>query len=161
MRGGTSSDKLYGQSGSDKLYGDSGNDYLSGGSSKDNLYGGSGKDKLKGGTSADYLYGGTGNDKLYGGSGNDTLIGGTGKDDLYGGSGHDIFRLTTGSGYDRIRDFKLGEDLIDLGGLSLSQVNAFNSGNNIKIYKGNSDLLAVLYGYDMSDLLRYINSGYA
>ena len=38
------------------------------------------------------------------------MVGGTGKDDLYGGSGNDVFKLTEGSGYDRIRDFEKGED---------------------------------------------------
>ncbi len=163
LRGGSSNDKLYGGSSADKLYGDSGNDYLSGGSSADKLYGGSGKDKLVGGTSNDRLYGGSssdklygnsgkdylrgdsGNDKLYGGSSNDTLIGGKGKDDVYGGSGRDIFKLTKGSGYDRIRDFKKGQDKIYVKGLKRIKIR--DVGKHAKIYSG-KDLLAVIYNED-------------
>ena len=164
LRGGTNSDKLYGGSSADKLYGDSGNDYLNGGSSADKLYGGSGKDKLVGGTSNDRLYGGSssdklygqsgkdylrgdsGNDKLYGGSSNDTLIGGTGKDDVYGGSGRDIFKLTKGSGYDRIRDFKKRSDKIYVKGFKSLRIK--DVGRHTKIYNGRKDLLAIVYNED-------------
>ena len=57
----------------------------------------------------DDLFGESGDDKLKE-DGDDILTGGLGKDNLYGGSGNDVFRLTLGSGYDKIRDFKKGED---------------------------------------------------
>ena len=108
------------------------------------------------------MYGQSGNDKLYGGSGNDILVGGTGIDTLYGGSGNDIFRLTAGSGYDKIKDFKKGEDIVDLGGLNIYNMTAVNSGRNLKIYLGgNRDLLAVFYGHNLQDLYQYLGfSGY-
>ena len=172
LYGGSGKDKLYGDSGkdylkgdsgNDKLYGGSGKDYLNGGSSADKLYGGSGKDRLIGGKSNDRLYGGSssdklygdsgkdylkgdsGNDKLYGGAGNDTLMGGKGKDDLYGGRGKDIFKLTKGSGHDKIRDFKKREDKIYLGNFKSLRIK--DAGKHAKIYSG-KDLLAVVYNED-------------
>ncbi len=138
-------DQIFGGNGKDKLYGGKGNDELYGGKGKDSLYGGSSADKLYGGSGKDYLKGNSGNDKLYGGSSNDTLIGGKGKDDVYGGSGRDIFKLTKGSGYDRIRDFKKGQDKIFVKGLKRLKIK--DAGKNAKIYSG-KDLLAVVYNQD-------------
>ncbi|KGG09140.1 M10 family metallopeptidase C-terminal domain-containing protein [Prochlorococcus marinus] len=168
-------DEIYGNSGKDKLYGEIGDDYLEGGSSKDKLYGGSGQDILFGGSSADKLYGGDDNDKLYGGSssdklygqsgddyikghsgndklygstGNDILWGGVGKNDLYGGSGNDIFKLNAGKGYDRIRDFKKGEDKIDISDFDLESLRIVDTGKHTRVYKGSKDLLAIIYNED-------------
>ncbi|GHY70940.1 Leukotoxin [Vibrio cholerae] len=68
----------------------------------------------------DGLRGGTGNDTLDGGSGNDILIGGLGNDILTGGSGEDLFKWVDGDldrSRDRITDFKIDEDKIDLSDL--------------------------------------------
>lgn len=100
------------QTGDDKLHGGSGNDTLMGFEGLDKLYGDRGDD---------ILYGGSGNDTLRGGVGNDVLVGGSGKDALIGGAGSDLFVFNTlaESGYaksdrDQIRDFKRGQDLVDL-----------------------------------------------
>ncbi|MFM6248090.1 MAG: calcium-binding protein, partial [Dolichospermum sp.] len=64
------------------------------------------------------LNGGAGTDTLIGGLGNDTLNGGDGIDTLIGGLGNDIFVFQFGqspvSGADRITDFAIGTDRIDL-----------------------------------------------
>ena len=83
---------------------------------------------------------------VYGGSSNDTLIGGTGKDDVYGGSGRDIFKLTKGSGYDRIRDFKKRSDKIYVKGFKSLRIK--DVGRHTKIYNGRKDLLAIIYNED-------------
>jgi VCBS repeat-containing protein len=137
LYGGSGNDDLSGGSGNDALYGGDGKDELKGGAGDDFLDGGSGNDELEGGSGNDYLSGGSGNDELEGGSGNDILDGGSGRDDLEGGSGNDILiggagadRLEGGSGsdifrylseldsticdWDRILDFKQGQDKIDL-----------------------------------------------
>ena len=82
------------------------------------------------------------------------MVGGTGKDNLYGGSGNDVFRITQGSGYDKIRDFKKGEDKVDIGSLDMNEIGVFDSGKNIKVYldEEKSDLLAIVYGYNLSDV---------
>ena len=56
------------------------------------------------------------------------------------------------------RDFKLGEDLIDLGDIDIFSLNAFDSGNNLKLYIGNTDLLAVFYDNNLSDLNQYVSN---
>jgi len=76
---------------------------------------------LNGGDGDDALNGRAGDDVLKGGAGNDTLLGGVSRDLLYGGTGSDTFDFnsiiemeTTRKSRDHIRDFKSGEDHIDL-----------------------------------------------
>ncbi|MBE1284778.1 MAG: hypothetical protein GJ676_15820 [Rhodobacteraceae bacterium] len=116
-------DQLFGDDGQDKLRGDYGNDLLSGGRDADRLAGQAGDDRLLGGDGNDQLFGGkdrdtlkgdAGNDTLNGGRGRDLLDGGTGTDGLTGGLGRDLFIFRDGDGTDRIHDFELGRDRIDL-----------------------------------------------
>ncbi|MBJ6887493.1 VCBS domain-containing protein [Vibrio cholerae] len=95
-------------------------DTLIGGAGNDILFGQGGNDSLDGGVGKDTLYGGSGNDTLIGGNDNDILIGGLGNDILTGGSGEDLFKWVQGDldgSTDRITDFKIGEDKIDLSDL--------------------------------------------
>ena len=73
---------------------------------------------ITGNTGNNILDGGTGNDILSGGTGNDTLNGGIDKDTLTGGVGIDTFVFQFGqslvSNSDRITDFAIGTDRIDL-----------------------------------------------
>ena len=73
------------------------------------------------------------------------------RDSLYGGAGNDVFKLTEGSGYDRIRDFKKGEDRIDIGEYDINLLGGFDSGKNIKVYldQDKSDLLAIVYNHNL------------
>ncbi len=68
----------------------------------------------------DWVSGGRGDDTLYGSEGNDTLVGGVGSDTLTGESGQDVFRFDTilnaASNCDRITDFSIHEDRIQLDG---------------------------------------------
>lgn len=104
-------DIAHGGGGDDRIYGQGGVDLMFGGSGNDQLYGGEGNDGLRGGT---------GNDTLDGGAGNDILIGGFGNDILTGGSGDDLFKWVDGdldNSKDRITDFTIGQDKIDLSDL--------------------------------------------
>ncbi|WP_408058600.1 type I secretion C-terminal target domain-containing protein [Vibrio cholerae] len=95
-------------------------DILIGGTGNDILFGQGGNDWLDGGVGKDTLYGGSGNDTLIGGEGNDILIGGLGNDILTGGSGEDLFKWVDGDldgSRDRITDFTIGQDKIDLSDL--------------------------------------------
>ena len=58
-----------------------------------------------------------------GGSGNDILDGGTGNDNLTGGAGADqfVFRYND-YGYERILDFHIAEDMINLSNFGFSSV---------------------------------------
>lgn len=61
------------------------------------------------------LYGSDGDDLLIGFAGNDILYGGGGNDVLYGAAGADIFVFDSlSTGLYIIRDFKVGEDFIDI-----------------------------------------------
>ncbi len=165
LYGGRESDLLTGGFGEDRLRGNRGDDTLQGGEGRDHLRGGSGNDSLSGGTQVDYLLGEGGRDTLAGGAGNDVLFGGFGGGV---GDGHsDVFvfdSTANGSGgYDRIRDFEDGLDLIDLSAygfvdfatdvLSL----ASERFNGVRIDLGGTDYVFIetftLASFDASDVL--------
>ncbi len=86
----------------------------------DQIRGTDDNDIILGHAGNDVLDGGLGDDVLYGGSGNDILIGGLGDDILTGGSGDDFFKWVDGdldNSKDRITDFTIGQDKIDLSDL--------------------------------------------
>ena len=114
LDGGKGNDILDGGLGDDDVKGGQGNDDLKGAEGADSLDGGNGNDNLSGGVGDDDLTGGSGKDKLKGGSGDDTLVGDDGNDVLTGGSGVDTFVLNSLSGFDKIKDFKAGTDVIQL-----------------------------------------------
>jgi serralysin len=93
------------------------------------LQGGAGDDRLVGVGGNDTLVGGDGLDKLFGGAGTDTLVGGAARDVLTGGAGADTFRYlsvadtgTGGTTRDRIADFAVGVDKIDLAEIDANAV---------------------------------------
>jgi len=87
-----------------------------------------------------------GNDRLDEGDGNDFLDGGKRHNLLVGGNGKDIFSLHRGSGFDKIKDFKIGEDHIKLGtGVGFQNLTLTQWGNDTLISTG-GDHLAVLKG---------------
>lgn len=77
-------------------------------------YGSTGRDYLTGGAGADMIFGGGDRDQIQGGAGDDILDGGAGADTLWGGAGADIFIFAADGERDRIQDFELGVDRIDL-----------------------------------------------
>ncbi|WP_137908331.1 bluetail domain-containing putative surface protein, partial [Dolichospermum planctonicum] len=80
--------------------------------------GNAGNNSLTGNGGNNTLTGNAGNDTLNGGTGNDLLNGGAGADTLTGGIGSDTLVFQFGqspvSGADRITDFAIGTDKIDL-----------------------------------------------
>ncbi len=133
ITGNAGDNKLTGRGGADTLFGGSGEDKIDGGNGIDNLFGGDEDDRLRGQNGFDVLkaeegndalYGGSGDDNLFGGNGNDILKGGMGKDKLYGGADADTFIYTKAaqskndSSADKIQDFELGIDTIDLSGVA-------------------------------------------
>ncbi|MEM9795012.1 MAG: hypothetical protein AAF919_00885 [Pseudomonadota bacterium] len=103
----------------DVISGTTGDDTLRGTANDDRIEAGAGDDVLRGRAGADDLIGGDGNDVLRGGAGRDRLEGGGGRDRLIGGDGADVFVFAPGDGRDRIVDFTLGEDRIDLRAFAL------------------------------------------
>ncbi len=87
---------------------------LAGSRFDDQLSGNSAANRLLGNAGDDILNGASGDDVLNGGSGDDRLVGGAGNDRLIGGAGRDVFEFASGFGQDRITDFDLQRDLIDI-----------------------------------------------
>ena len=93
---------------------------VEGTSNADDLFGGPGSDTLSAGADADRLFGEGGDDRLISGRGSDTLTGGAGADTF-------VHERHVDSGYgegpddtDRITDFQLGTDTIDVSGFNLA-----------------------------------------
>jgi hypothetical protein len=116
ISGRAGNDRLSGGNGNDVIEGEEGNDTLNGGNGNDTLTGGDGTDRLNGDAGNDLLSGDGGTDTLNGGAGDDRIDGGTGSDVLTGGTGRDVFVVTRSAGADRdrITDFRIGEDVIEL-----------------------------------------------
>ncbi|WP_339947670.1 calcium-binding protein [uncultured Albimonas sp.] len=114
LSGGADDDRLRGDAGVDTLSGGEGRDRLDGGDDGDLLLGEAGDDRLDGDMGDDQLFGGEGNDRLKGGQGDDVLNGGAGDDRLWGNAGADRFVFAAGDGEDRIHDFDVAEDSLDL-----------------------------------------------
>lgn len=143
--GGAGNDDLLGQDGNDFLMDTRGDNDISGGNGNDTIVGGGGALDAEGNSGDDVLIGGIGNDTLNGGAGNDTLrgdpsgsfisgndilIAGSGNDVLEGGGGADTFVFSQDNGANRILDFEVGVDIIDLQGFSVAQGALANSGGN-------------------------------
>jgi len=73
-------------------------------------------DTLRGDALDNLLIGGAGNDRLRGHEGDDTLIAGTGSDALSGEEGADVFVFQADGVGDKITDFELGTDRLNLAG---------------------------------------------
>jgi Ca2+-binding RTX toxin-like protein len=69
-----------------------------------------------GNAEANEIHGNKGDNKLAGLAGADTLNGAGGDDIMTGGADADIFLFSKGGGHDIIKDFKHGEDHVDLSG---------------------------------------------
>lgn len=115
-------DWIEGSRGRDTLSGTQGNDMIRTFLGNDIVDGKSGNDIIKGGKGKDQLFGGSGQDEIYGGNSDDVLGGGRGRDLLSGGRGRDMFVFGgLYEGQDRILDFKVGADLIDLSAIFVSE----------------------------------------
>lgn len=114
ITGDDSDNRIKGMDGWDTLNGAGGDDTIEAGGGHDVVDGGDGDDLITGGGRRDDLRGGEGSDTIDGGTGNDTLTGGAGDDVLTGGAHKDAFVFANGSGNDRITDFQVSLDSLDL-----------------------------------------------
>lgn len=78
------------------------------------VMGGNVAENIAGGVQDDHILGGGGNDVLSGGAGRDILVDGSGADTLTGGQGADVFVLYADGQIDRITDFDIAQDRLDL-----------------------------------------------
>ena len=93
-------------------------------------------------TNVENLIGSDYDDLLTGNGADNILVGGKGDDLLTGGGGADKFVLSLNSGFDTIRDFRIGEDKIALsGGLTLEQL-LISSGSTFG-YSSDDTIIAV------------------
>ncbi len=123
-------------------------DFLLGSRAGETIEGLRGNDLIFGWNGDDVILGGSGCDFLIGGCGADDITGGSGRDTVMGGRGEDLFILTEGLGWDRILDFRAGEDKFGLKD-ELTFEDLSLSGNRIL---AGSDLLAVVCGFQTSSL---------
>ncbi|MEM6438741.1 MAG: fasciclin domain-containing protein [Pseudomonadota bacterium] len=156
LSGGRRADVLFGGDGADGVSGDGGSDLMIGGRGGDEMSGGRGADKMHGSTGDDDLSGDRGRDLLLGGRGEDRLDGGAGRDVMRGGLGDDLFVYAEGNGFDRIGDFEIGEDRLDVTDFGLAGFQAFAAlgtqrGRTAQFDFGDGDML-MLVGVDLDDL---------
>jgi len=98
-----------------------------------------GSDRIQGKGGDDHIKGGAGDDRINGGSGDDVLGGGRGRDVLSGGTGRDRFVYEgINEGNDIIKDFQVGEDLIDLS--AILSAPEYNSATPVEDYIRVSEL---------------------
>ncbi|MEL7098379.1 MAG: calcium-binding protein [Pseudomonadota bacterium] len=159
--GGAGNDSLIGAAGNDTLFGGADADTLIGGAGADSLVGNTGNDRLVGGADADVLQGDEGNDVLIGQGGNDTLRGDGGNDTMVGGAGADVFLFSGTFDSDRITDFNVAEDVLDLTAYSISDLAGLQAagaltdiGTNLQIDLGPTGDLGsvILVGVQIADL---------
>ncbi|WP_343116083.1 calcium-binding protein [Ostreiculturibacter nitratireducens] len=95
---------------------------------------------LSGASLDDIVFGGGGNDTLSGGAGDDILMDGAGADVMTGGAGNDIFVLAADGQTDRITDFDITRDTLDLSAFAmlrnLSQLGFVTTANGVTITYG-------------------------
>ncbi|THH38636.1 hypothetical protein E4Z66_03445 [Aliishimia ponticola] len=161
LDGGSGADYIYGGRDADEIYGGSGNDNLRGNLGGDQIHGGDGADDIRGGGNGDALYGGAGDDFIMGEGGTDIIEGGAGDDMLFGGYGggsndgqRDVFRFASSAdgagGFDRIRDFENGTDVIDVSAFGFSAFSevaalASDTGSAMRIDFGGGDVIYIDY----------------
>ncbi|MDU9003677.1 S8 family serine peptidase [Sedimentitalea todarodis] len=133
IRGSSDSNLLRGMDGDDAMRGLQGHDLMAGGDGNDNMRGNGGSDTLSGDA---------GNDTLRGGGGGDTLLDGDGRDQMFGQGGADTFSLIVDDFIDRVRDFALGSDLIELTGFDYDDLNIVDmASGNVRIFYGTDSVI--------------------
>ncbi|HEX2552890.1 MAG TPA: calcium-binding protein [Microvirga sp.] len=123
----------------------------------ENVGGDAGDNTLVGGDLNDALRGGRGNDILKGGEGSDTLRGDAGNDRLHGGEDADTFVFTSGTGRDRVADFRASDgDELDFSALGYASVrallaDALQKGEHVKFVLDTGDKV-ILSNVDLNML---------
>ncbi len=172
ITGNDADNMLWGNGGNDVIRGGRGEDVIRGGAGNDTLHGNQKNDKLIGEGGNDILRGGNRRDRLDGGDGDDRLEGGRGRDKLLGGDGADTFVFKQGWAVDRVSDFEVNTDTIELdsalwgGGLSFQDIldtygtsnvaNNGNAGTHVELDFGGGDVLKIHGISDANLLLDYI-----
>jgi len=111
-----------------------------------------------GGSADDQLTGNLLDNSLSGGDGDDTLTGKAGNDTLVGGSGDDLFKFSSGSGSDTIRDSAGNLDTIS--GFTIADLsNVQQSGNDLILYFGSGDRITIQNHFNTGSEIEVFASG--
>ena len=119
---------------------------------REQVLGSQNDDALVGNESQDKLVGKQGQDVLHGYGNDDLLRGGQHRDVLVGGAGSDIFVVQDKKGFDVVRDFTDGEDLLKLSGDLIFDQIAISQKNDHTLLKQDDTLLMVLRNVDAETL---------
>ncbi|KGU86116.1 M10 family metallopeptidase C-terminal domain-containing protein [Pseudomonas mediterranea] len=116
-------------------------------------------DRLQGNARGEIIEGLAGDDRLHGALGNDILVGGEGRDLLVGGGNNDVFRFdglsdsyrtATENHTDRLIDYTVGEDRIDVSALGFTQLgNGYNG--TLDVVFNETKNLTYLKNYETDD----------
>lgn len=170
LNGNNDRDFIYGGQGDDTVRGGLGDDEVRGNRGNDNLFGDEGEDDLRGGGGSDILDGGLDDDFLFGENGSDVLFGDAGDDVMTGGVGggvfdgqQDTFVYAPVGGFDRIKDFEDGTDLISLATFGFTDFTtdvlplASTSGSGVRLDFGGGNVLFIenfsLADFDATDVI--------
>ncbi len=100
--------------------------------SVENIVGSQGDDKLIGSNGKNKIVGNTGDDRIDGKQGNDLIE---------TGSGDDIVVLHKKGGFDRVSDFEVGSDLIDLKRVQFGELTIQQKGDDVLLKVGKANLM--------------------
>jgi hypothetical protein len=164
INGNGGNDTLFGGAGNDTITGASSNEFINAGDGNDTIYGNGGQDSLVGGAGNDQIFGssqaedirsGTGDDTIYGNGGNDIINSGPGNDTISLGTGNAKVVLETGTGFDTINNFQLGQTTFDVA--STANLSIANGANGAEISQF-GDLFAVVTGTQATTLTNNLSA---
>jgi Ca2+-binding RTX toxin-like protein len=145
---GSGNDTIYGGAVADVIYAGAGNNTVFAYEGQNTIVTQDGNDTIYAGAGRDFISAGGGDDTIFAGDGDNWIAAGTGNNIIYSGSGRNLFILSTGDGFDTIKNFTIGKDKLGLTAgiqpeqLAISQVNSDGFfGTQISI-AGSSDVLA-------------------
>ncbi|MEP1765310.1 MAG: hypothetical protein ABJJ53_01460 [Sulfitobacter sp.] len=178
VEGGSGKDTFYAGGGADAYDGGSGKDTLSYNTSTEGLTidangGGNGTGIAAGDTitSIELLHGSGFDDTINAGEGmqvrgldgDDTIYDADGKERMYGGEGADTFVLGEDGETDRVNDFEMGEDTLDLtawGVTSFDQLSIFADGKGNRVFVEYGDEKLRLDGYNEDEVSLFTASDF-
>jgi Ca2+-binding RTX toxin-like protein len=148
---GEGNNTIFAADGNNTVYVGAGNDRITTGNGNNTIYAGEGVNTVNTGSGNDLIYAGAGNDVINAGVGNNTIFAGEGNntitssgiDTIFALSGSDRFILSQGTGIATIIKFDESDRITLTGGLTFSNLNISQSGDDTFISAG-ADLLATL-----------------
>jgi Ca2+-binding RTX toxin-like protein len=142
IQGGVEDDTLYGTDNDDTIYDLGGNNTIYAGEGNNTIYARDGNNTIFAGAGDDIINAGVGNNIIFALEGNNTITS-SGVDTIFALNGSDRFILGEGAGVATIIKFDESDRITLTGGLTFSNLNISQNGNDTLISAG-TDLLATL-----------------